>query len=274
MGEPVKAFASRFRRNLVATGLLACVALVLHAALSTTLTNEDFFTGWLLTGSLGVLALYNVRRRLPFLPLGSSSEWLQFHAYVGIVAVVLFFLHVGFTVPTGILDLTLAIGFTLVAGSGIVGLTLARRLPQRLARRGEEVLYDRIPIFRHRLMERAKILALRAVEETGSSTIADYYADRLRPFFDSPRNFIEHAMEVTRSRHKLLDEMRDLERYLNDNEKAILGEIADLARTKDDLDYQYTLQTLMRRWQFLHVPCTYALILLVLLHIVVVHAFA
>lgn len=274
MGEPVKAFASRFRRNLFAAGLLACIALGLHAALSTTLNNEDFFTGWLLAGSLGLLALYNIRRQLPFLPLGSSSEWLQFHAYAGIVAVVLFVLHVGLNIPTGGLGLVLAIGFILVAGSGIVGLTLARRLPQRLARRGEEVLYDRIPTFRHRLMDRAETLALRAVEETGSSTIADYYADRLRPFFDSPRNFFEHAMEVSRSRHKLLDEMRDLERYLNDNEKAILDEIADLARTKDDLDYQYALQTLMRRWQFLHVPCTYAVVLLVLLHIVVVHAFA
>ena len=274
MGEPVKAFSSRLRRNVIAAGLLAGVAIVLHAALTTTLINESFFTGWLLVGSVALLALYNVRRRLPFLPLGSSSEWLQFHSYLGFVAIALFVLHVGTELPNGALDLVLAIGFFLVAVSGIIGLVMARRLPRKLARRGEEILYDRIPKFRRQLMDRAEELALRAAEETGSTTIADYYTDRLRPFFDSHHNFFEHAMEVSYSRQKLLDEMRDLERYLNDNERAILREIADLARAKDDLDYQYALQTLMRKWQFVHVPCTYMLILLVLLHIIVIHAFA
>jgi hypothetical protein len=61
---------------------------------------------------------------------------------------------------------------------------------------------------------------------------------------------------------------------LNDNETAILRDIADLTRAKDDLDYHYALQSTMKRWQFVHVPLSFGLILLVLLHMVVVYAFA
>jgi len=274
MGEPVKGFGIRLKRNLVATGLLAIIAILVYASLSATLVHENFVTGWLLTGAIALLAAYNLRRNLPFLPLGSSSDWLQLHVYLGLLGVVLFLLHVGMEVPNGPMELGLAAIYGLVAGSGVIGLIMARSVPERLSRRGEEVLYDRIPKFRRQLMDRAEALALRAVEETGSTTIADYYTDRLRPFFDGPRNYLGHVLEISRSRHHLLDEMRDLERYLNDNETAILREIADLTRAKDDLDYHYALQSMMKRWQFVHVPLSFALIIFVLLHMVIVYAFA
>ncbi len=274
MGEPVKSFTLRLRRNLLATGLLAALAILGYAALSATLAHENFVTGWILASIIALLAAYNLRRNLPFLPLGSSSGWLQLHIYLGFLGVLFFVLHVGIEVPTGPMEIGLATVYGLVAGSGILGFIMARTVPERLSRRGEEVLFDRIPKFRRQLMDRAESLALRAVEETGSTTIADYYTDRLRPFFDGPRNYLGHVLEISRSRHQLLDEMRDLERYLNDNETAILREIAELTRAKDDLDYHYALQSMMKRWQFVHVPLSFALLILVLLHIVVVYAFA
>lgn len=274
MGTPIKSFGVRLKRNLLASGLMAVIAVLAYATLSSTLVHESFVTGWLLAGAIGLLAAYNLRRNLPFLPLGSSSEWLQLHVYLGLLGVVIFLVHVGFELPNGPLEIGLAAIYALVAGSGILGLIMARSVPQRLTRRGEEVLYDRIPKFRRQLMDRAEALALRAVEETGSTTISDYYTDRLRPFFDGPRNYLGHVFEISRNRHELLDEMRDLERYLNDNETAILRDIADLTRAKDDLDYHYALQSMMKRWQFVHVPLSFGLILLVLLHMVVVYAFA
>lgn len=274
MGEPVKTFGIRLRRNLLAAGLLAAISILGYAALASTLAHENFISGWVLAGILALLAGYNLRRNLPFLPLGSSSGWLQLHIYLGFLSVVIFMLHVGVEVPMGPMEIALATIYGLVAGSGILGLILARSVPERLSRHGEEVLFDRIPKFRRQLMDRAEALALRAVEETGSTTIADYYTDRLRPFFDGPRNYFGHVFEISRSRHQLLGEMRDLERYLNDNETAILREIAELTRAKDDLDYHHALQSMMKRWQFVHVPLSFALLILILLHIVVVYAFA
>jgi hypothetical protein len=274
MDQPVKSLSRRLRRNLAISVLVSALAALAYSAQSITLVDESFVSGWALAAVIVLLALYNIRRSLPFLPLGSSSAWLQLHAYAGLIGIVLYALHAGLAIPRAPLERLLAGLFVLVAGSGAVGLAIARILPSRLSRRGEEVLYERIPKFRRQLRDRAEALALRAVEETGSTTIADYYADRLRPLFESRGNFWEHVIEVDRGRHRLLGEMRDLERYLDDNEMAILREMAELAETKDDLDYQYALQSMLKTWQLVHVPLTYGLLVFILLHLVVVYAFA
>lgn len=274
MDQPVKSFSRRLWRNLAISVLVSALAALAYAAQTVTLVAASFVTGWALAAAIVLLALYNIRRSLPFLPLGSSSAWLQLHAYVGLVGVVLYALHAGVAIPRAPLERILAALFVLVAGSGAVGLALARVVPSRLSRRGEQVLYERTPKFRRQLRERAEALALRAVEETGSTTIADYYADRLRPLFESRGNFWEHVFELDIARHRLLGEMRHLERFLDDNEMAILREMAELAETKDDLDYQYALQSVLKTWQFVHVPLTWGLLVFIVLHMVVVYAFA
>ncbi len=40
-----------------------------------------FISGYFLLAVMFVLAGYNVWKKLPFLPLGSSEGWLQFHIY-------------------------------------------------------------------------------------------------------------------------------------------------------------------------------------------------
>ena len=63
-----------------------------------------FTTGYLLLAAVFFLALYNVRKKLPFLPLGSSTAWLQWHLYVGIGTLGVFALHAGLTLPNGVLE--------------------------------------------------------------------------------------------------------------------------------------------------------------------------
>ena len=267
-------FATRRWLNAAVAVVVSLLVIVSHAAYSTTLGNEAFLSGWALLAVVLFLTLYNLRRKLPFLPLGSSALWLQFHIYAGLVSVVVFVLHIGGRMPNDAFETALALLYFAVAGSGLLGIFVARGLPPRLSRRGEEVLFERIPLFRRQLMEATEALVQRSVEESGSTTIADYYSDRLRSFFDGPRNFWHHLAESNRGRHRLLTEMRALERYLNESERVTLGEIAEVTCVKDDLDYQYALQAMLRRWQFVHVPLTYGLLIVVAVHIVLVHAFA
>ncbi len=152
------------------------------------LREGAFLSGWLLLLTMLALALYNVRKKLPVVPIGGSATWLQFHVYAGWLSIVLFALHVGPRLPDGRLEMTLAVLFVLVAGSGVVGLVLSRTLPGRLTGRGEEVIFERIPIFIARLREAAEEVVLRSAQETESTTIADFYAARLEPFFRGPRN--------------------------------------------------------------------------------------
>ena len=147
------------------------------------LGSSAFTTGYLLLAAVCFLALYNVRKRLPFLPLGSSAAWLQWHLYVGLGTVGVFALHVGPRWPSGVLDTALAVVYVLTVTSGIVGLYFTRTIPAQLARVGEEVIFERIPAFRRQVCQQAGGVVLESVAASGATTLADFYVERLYEFF-------------------------------------------------------------------------------------------
>ena len=104
------------------------------------LITSSFTTGYLLIAAVLFLALYNVRKKLPFLPIGKSATWLQWHIYVGVASIGVFVLHADVRWPTGVFETTLYAIYSLTVLSGIVGLYLTRTIPAQLARVGEEVM--------------------------------------------------------------------------------------------------------------------------------------
>ncbi len=265
---------ARRRRNVAATIVVAAILFFARAVYSAGLNDGDYLSGWLLLGTVVFLVLLNLRKKLPVLPLGSAAAWLQFHIYAGWLAIALFLLHVGANMPDGWLEGTLGLMFVLVAGSGVVGLAISRRFAARLAGRGEEVIFERIPIFIARLREEAEDLALRSTRETESTTIADFYVERLGPFFDAPRNFTQHLRNSNRARFAMLADIDDMERYLNPKEREYSERLRALVRKKHELDYHYALQATLKGWLFVHIPLNYGLLILAAIHIVLVHAFS
>jgi hypothetical protein len=221
-----------------------------------------------------ILTLYNGRKKLPFLPLGTSESWLQFHIYAGFFTVVLFLIHIRFRLPAGWFESILFWLYVLVTGSGIAGLFLTRSIPRRLTTRGGEVLFERIPAIRRGLQEKVETLALKSMPESHSTTIADFYTRHLQDFFDGPRNLSLHMFEVRRPLNLLQNQIADLHRYLNAQERETLDKISLLVRQKDGLDYHQSLQLMLRGWLFIHIPLTYSLMLFSVVHIVLVYAFS
>ena len=136
------------------------------------------------------------------------------------------------------------------------------------------MLFERIPGIRRQLQERAEALALKSVEEVKSSTIADFYVRELKYFFDGTRNVMSHWFEVRAPLNLILNKITDLNRYLNESERATMNEIATLVRQKDGLDYHYSLQLVLKLWLFVHIPLTYSLLLWTLAHVVLVFAYS
>jgi hypothetical protein len=265
--------AGRRWRNVTLLVLISALVLALARVDADHLGHTNFLTGWLLLGLMLVLTALNLRKKLPMLRLGRASTWLQVHIYLGLLSAVVFLAHLDFRLPNGYLELGLAILYVLVAGGGVLGLWLSRRLPPRLTRRGENVLYERIPAFRTRLREEVEAMVQRAAEEHGSVTLPALYTDHLRPFMLGPRHFWQHLAESRRPYHRLAGEMAAAERYLSPAERDILADIADRVRTKDDLDYQHAGQAMLKRWLLLHIPLTYALLLFAAAHALAVYAF-
>ncbi len=139
------AFVVRRARNFGILGLCALILTILYGRIPLhDWKNAAFVTGWLLVVLVLAMALFNARKKLPFLPLFAASQWLQFHVYTGLLAAIVFLVHTGGHLPAGGFDFLLWCGFVLVAISGFVGIGLSRVLPARLRSRGEAVLYERI----------------------------------------------------------------------------------------------------------------------------------
>jgi hypothetical protein len=239
-----------------------------------TLAHPSLVSGWGLVVLMVFLTLYNLRKKLPFLPLTASSTWLQLHLYAGCLTVIFFVMHVDPTQrPSGILEIALLLLYVGVAGSGLLGGYVSRRIPPRLSTRGEEVIYERIPAFYHRQRQEVKALVLRAAEDGGSTAIPDFYMEHLHAFFSGPRNLWHHLHESRRPLHQLLHAMGDLSRFLSAEEQATLDQVKVLVREKDDLDYKYVHMAFLKYWLFVHIPLTYSLMMVALLHVVLVHAF-
>lgn len=265
------------KRNFVYLILLSVVATTVClwvAVASARLADENFLTGWILLGSMIFLALFNVRKKLPMIPLGSAALWLNMHVYVGWFCLGLFVAHNGLDLPNGVLEITLATLFLAVALSGIFGLVISRVFAKRLTTFGEEVIFERIPEFRERLRQQAEDVALQSISASGSTTLADFYAVRLKQTFDGPRNFLGHVFGSQRASFALQNEISALGRYLNENDLGYQQELTDLVHRKADLDRHYALQAMLKCWLFVHIPLTYSLLIVTVVHVVIVYAYS
>ena len=45
-------------------------------------------------------------------------------------------------------------------------------------------------------------------------------------------------------------------------------------KKKNELDYQYALQGVLKGWLFIHIPLTYGMLLLAITHLVLAYAFS
>ena len=260
--------------GIILLALFSAAVLLAYVRYGPQFPRLSYFSGALLFLIMVILTLYNGRKKLPFLPLGTSEGWLQFHIYAGFSTVVLFLIHIRFRLPTGTFEIILATLYVLVTASGIAGLFISRALPKRLTTRGGEVLFERIPAIRRSLQDQAETLALKSMPDVHSTTIADFYTRHLQNFFNGPRNLSLHLFEVRRPLNLLQNKITDLNRYLNARERETLDKISLLVRQKDGLDYHQSLQLLLRGWLFIHIPLTYSLMLFSVVHIVLVYAFS
>lgn len=259
-------FTRRRLRNLLAT-LVAMVGIVwLLDYYDLQLGRRSYVSGYLLWAIVMVLASLNLRKRLTMLPLGPVATWLQVHIYLGLFSAILLGVHVGWRLPNGYLETTLFATFMMTFVSGLSGLYLTRTAPAALARAGQEVVYERIPEIRTRLARQSQQAVLASVAATGSTTLADFYMLRLYDYFVTRRSVGFMFRPTSRVRRQLLRSLRDLQRYLNAQERTSSERLFGMVRQKDDLDFHDARQRLLKLWLFFHIGMTCLLVILGTLH--------
>ena len=73
---------------------------------------------------------------------------------------------------------------------------------------------------------------------------------------------------------RLTDEIDNLSGYVDQPRQEKLAAIRNLVVEKDRLDFARVYLGLSKAWLFVHVPVTYALVVLTVLHVIVVYAFS
>lgn len=264
----------RILRNTFLLLLASAAAIWAHQRFAPQLPNFDYLSGWTLLLAIVFLAGYNLRKKLPFLPLGSSETWLQWHIYVGYFTFVLFLIHLEFRPPIGWFEIVFSLIFAIVMLSGIGGLFLTRQIPKRLTILGDEVIFERVPAYRKMLLDRAEKIATDSTVETQSATLLEFYSKNLRDFFATRPAFWRNTFGNGRGLFRILAKVEDLKRYTNEREREILTQFAELLREKRRLEFHYSLQGWLKAWLFIHIPFTYSLLLFSVVHIVLVYGFS
>jgi len=236
------------------------------------LGGASFPSGYGLLTLILLLAAFRWRKHCPQLSwLGSSSTWLQWHIYAGWVAFVLFWIHVNFRWPMGILEQCLATVFLWITASGCYGLYLSRTYPKKLTAIGREVIFEQIPVERRRLVLQAEALALDARQQ--SEILVEFIAQRLLPFLTSRRSVAYFVFPSGKTKRALLAESESLKRYLATDHQTRITPLQRLIQEKDDLDFHGALQGRLKGWLFLHVCLTGVLLGLATVHTILAHVF-
>ena len=102
----------------------------------------------------------------------------------------------------------------------------------------------------------------------------DLYTNHLRDFFQGQGNVTAHLIGSQRPLKRLTEEIDNLSRYVDKQSQEKLEAIKTLVVEKDRLDFARVHLGLTKGWLFVHVPVTYALIVLTVLHVLVVYAFS
>ena len=263
---PRSQFVARRLRHFLVLGIVCVLGAVGIYWLEGSLARTSYATGYVMYGAVLFLAGYQLRKKLPGLPLGSSAMWMQLHLYVGIGSALLLAAHTGMRWPTGWLETSLATIYLATFTSGVCGLYLTRSIPRQLARTADQVVFERIPKLREGLLDDSRSAVLVAASQSGQMTLADFYTAQLDPYLATNRGLTYFLRPTSGLRRRLLSELSDLRRFLSDAEVIASERIFAAVRKKDDLDFHSARQGLLKGWLFFHITLTWVLILLGTLH--------
>ena len=173
------------------------------------LGDTSLLTGYVLYASLVFLALFNLRKRLSMVPLAVLPHGLRLHIVIGLLSVVLFWLHTGTFWALGLYEQVLMLLFYGACLTGIIGYAIQRIIPARLIQTEYEVLFERIPGEIAEIRAEVESLILRCTDVSGADTLARHYTETADWYFRQPRFLLSHVFGTQAGEHWLHQKIRD-----------------------------------------------------------------
>lgn len=246
------------------------------------LHDRRYLDGWILAGGMALQLGFHIALKTARLSPKSAVRWRTAHIFTGYLLIAAFISHSDFSLPDTGFEWALWSCFVIVMLSGLFGTYLAWSLK---AKRGIEdsAGLDRLSARRTELARDVQAVVARSdrsahaiglPEVPYDAWITDLYTNHLRDFFQKPRHVTAHLIGSQCPLKRLTNEIDGLSRYVDQHNQEKLAAIKSLVIEKDQLDFARVYLALTKGWLFVHVPVTYALFVLTVLHIVVVYAFS
>ena len=260
--------------NLTGASIVFAIFYVGNLVYDVSLRDVRYFNGWTLVAGISVLMFLTFRKKVVILPFGPVRKWLRLHYYLGFVTLGVFAVHTKYRIPDSPLEWLLWCLFVLIAVSGLFGGVISKVIPPRLEAHGERILFERIAMHRAQLAAQAEELVRQSIKHRDTLSISKLYNDVLAEFFARHHNIIAHLQSSKRPMARMLGELDAIERYLDEDGKGHLESMREIVEAKFNLDFHYANGGLLKLWLFFHIPATYALIVAIIVHVVVVYAFS
>ncbi len=246
------------------------------------LRDPRYLDGWILAGAMSLQLGFHIAVKTTRLSPKAAGRWRKVHIVLGYALIAAFVSHCDFSLPDTGLEWALWTAVVLIICSGVFGTYLSwswqtkggiedRILPDHIPARRAELARDA-----HAAVTASKPVAagIALPTQPHDGWIMDLYASSLADFFLGARNAAAHLVGSKRPLKRLTDEIDAFSRYVDPQARDKLAAIKLLVIEKDRLDFATVHHALLKGWLFVHVPVTYALVVLSVLHIIVVHAFA
>lgn len=244
--------------------------------------------------------LLGLRKQFPIWRVGRAATWMRGHLWLGTLSFPLILLHGGFHFG-GTLTRVLMWMFMIVFVSGILGAVLQHYLPRvQTERLPMETIYEQIDRVRGQLAQEA----WKMVEQTGSALEGDvtlasqqqravaasaganwdvtvasglgadqkvgvelmqFYRAQIEPYLEKSGAH-RRALADSRRATAMFRQMRVL---LPPDLHSAIDDLENICEEKRQLDQQSRMHKLLHGWLLVHVPFSYAVLLLGAIHAVV-----
>ena len=219
--------------------------------------------------------LLGLRRRFPAWRVGRPETWLRAHLWLSALAVPLTFFHAGFKFG-GTLTLVLMILFIVVTLSGILGVILQQILPRVMTSRVTmETIYEQAGRVMEQLLAEADALVIPSVGPLveavvsgptpveGAGALREFYLKQVRPFLagTAPKGPLSTAARaagaLTTGRPRMPPQL-----------EGVFHDLEIVCEERRQLISQKKLHRWLHGWLLVHVPLSYAILVLGAAHAV------
>lgn len=233
--------------------------------------------------------LLSLRKKHPVWRIGRAQTWMRGHLWLGLLSYPLILFHGAFSWGGGLTSTMMWI-FSAVIISGVAGAALQHFMPRLMTQRVPmETIYDQIGRVQQQLLKEADDLvasidAMAAkiglyvaagaagsagatpqpgtTPETALAELRSVYNESIRPFL-SVRGAYRDPLYTRKNAKGMFARLRKLTPA---ELKDIVDDLENVCEEKRDLDRQSRMHRVLHGWLFVHVPLSFALIVLGAIH--------